>query len=76
LTGAAELEDDESDDDSATEATDLGLGSLLILDAPSEEEETEETAETAAAEESAEEVVVEVLVLTIGLIILILAVSF
>jgi hypothetical protein len=52
----------------------LDLGSLLILDAPSEEEETAGDAETAAAEESAEEV--DVFVLTIGLIILILAVSF
>jgi hypothetical protein len=53
----------------------LDLGSLLILDAPSEEEETAGDAETAAAaEESAERV--EVFVLTIGLIILILAVSF
>lgn len=68
MTGAAES------DDSATEETDLGLGSLLSLDAPSEEETA--GAETATAEESAEEEVVEVLVLTIGLIILILAVSF
>jgi hypothetical protein len=52
----------------------LGLGSFLSLDAPSADEETAGVAAETAAEESAE--VEEVFVLTIGLIILILAVSF
>ena len=72
FAGAAELKDDDESYDSAA-ATDLGLGSFLSLDEPSADEETAGVAET-AAEESAE--VVEVFVLTIGLIILILAVSF
>jgi len=57
------------------EETDLGLGSLFTLDdaaAPSETTELE-----AAADESAElAAAVEVFVLTIGLFILIVAVSF
>jgi hypothetical protein len=73
FAGAAELKDDDESYDSAA-ATDLGLGSFLSLDEPSADEETAGVVVETAAEESAE--VVEVFVLTIGLIILILAVSF
>ena len=62
LVLTVEVKEADSAFDSAAE-TDLGLGRLLSLDAPSTAAGT--AAETAAAEESAEEVVVEVLVLTI-----------
>jgi hypothetical protein len=63
LVLTVEVKEADSAFDSAAE-TDLGLGRLLSLDAPSTAAGTT-AAETAAAEESAEEVVVEVLVLTI-----------